>query len=224
MAEHYPFQKTALPYQYTDLAPRMAPATLFLHHARLLAQDVDSLNQLLARYPRYQDQSLEQLISGDLEMPETDRRRIQNLAGSVYGHRLFFGGMAPPGTGGLAPRLTMAIEERYGSMAAFQELFRQAGRSIFGAGWAWLNTDPGGALHIAITSDNETPELELFAPVLTLDMWEHAYFLQSPADPDRYIRNWFSLVNWAAAEEAYVQAMARPGGSASALAFSPPAG
>lgn len=206
MSEHYPFQKINLPYHYAGLAPTISPNTLYVHDAALLAGYVDTLNFLVAQYPQYHDWSLERLITGKLLMPETDRLRIQNYAGAVFNHRLFFDRACPKGSSKPGPHLSTAIANRYGSMAQFQQLFQQAAHSILGSGWVWLNTDSDGNLHIAITSDNAAPALHAFTPILVLDVWEHAYFLQFPAQLDRYIQTWFSLINWDKAEEAFLQA------------------
>lgn len=206
MSEHYPFQKLALPYGYTGLFPMMEPGSVLVHHIELLSGYVDTLNALLARYPQYQDWTLEQLITDRLMVPEVDRQRIQNYAGAVYNHRLFFDRMCPQRIGGLGEYITHAITRQYGSIQQFQEIFTQAAHSIFGSGWVWLNTDSAGNLHIAITRDNHVPALHAFTPLLVLDMWEHAYFLQFPADTDPYIKSWFMVINGPKVDKAFLEA------------------
>lgn len=206
MSEHYPFQKPNLPYSYAGQMPQVDRNTPFYYDAILLARYTDSLNSLIAQYPQYQDWTLDQLITGPLLMPQNDRLRVQNDAGAIYNHRLYFDRLRPQGANLPGPYLSRAIISRYGSMAEFQQLFEQAAQSIFGVGWVWLNTDSDGHLHIAITSDNATPALHVFTPLLVLDMWEHAYFSQFPAQPELHVQNWFAYIDWDKAERAFLQA------------------
>lgn len=202
LTEHYPFSRTSLDYGYVDLNPQLDADSLYLHHNKLYGRYVDALNYLLSTEKAVQGWSLEELISKDLNLPPVTRNGIRHYAGAVYAHRMYFSGLSPKWKESDAPRLRAGINDTYGSTDQFRRLFQQAAHSVPGSGWVWLVTE-SGSLRIVVTQNNDIPKLDAFSPILTLDVWEHAYYLRYPARLSEYIDNWFRILNWERAEERY---------------------
>lgn len=203
MDRHYPFAKKPLPFDYISLEPCFDPDTVYLHHAKAYALYVDTLNYLLAPYPQYQDWSLEKLISEPLLLPAAVQNNIKHYAGAVFNHDLYFDGISPQGTTTAHGQLAQKLTQSYGSPEQFQKLFRQAAHNVLGAGWVWLCSLLDGEVRIVLSSNNEVPSMELFAPILVLDTWEHAYFLRYPVQLGDYVNNWFKVIDWNKAEARY---------------------
>ncbi|WP_138294308.1 MULTISPECIES: Fe-Mn family superoxide dismutase [unclassified Clostridium] len=217
MPRTYPFAPQMLPYPCYGLTPGLQADGVYLHHSVLYSGDIAALNALLSQYPDAQGLTLSALLTDPLPTVRTvDRARIRHLAGSLFSHELYFAGLCPQGADAPQGALRAAILARYGSLEAFKALVRQAAGDILGVGFVWLNTDAAGNIHLAITNDYRTPQLNLFTPVLVLDAWEHAYFSPYYTGLDAYVESWFSLLNWREAERRYNAATALgrpPGGS-----------
>jgi Fe-Mn family superoxide dismutase len=203
LQDHFPFQKTPLPYEYISLTPYCDPNTLLVHHKNLYGQYVDTLNYLLSPYPQYHSWTLEQLILDDMRLPVTVERNIKHFAGAVYNHDLYFGVLSANPRPRPAGALAQNINATYGSIENFRNLVRQAAHNVLGSGWVWLNTDSTGNLHIAITPNNRTPALRSFTPLFTLDVWEHAFTLRYPANLGAYVDGWFQTLDWEKVEARY---------------------
>ena len=207
MPEHFPFSCPSLPYDYISLNPVVAPDTLYLHHVKLLGGYVQTLNYLLAALPQYQNHSLEQLVSEDLELPPVLRNNVRHYAGGIYAHDFFFDGMCPPQEANVPfSQLGSRLEAAYGSFGDFQKRFKEAAFNLLGSGWVWLVCEPGGELHIVLSPNHEIPDPALFRPLLAFDKWEHAYFCRFPADLGGWVDNWFTAVDWAKAERRFLRA------------------
>lgn len=210
MAGHFPFEKAPLEFNYIELMPYLDPDTIYLHYDKIYNNQVDILNYLLSPYPQYHGWSLEQLFSNKLQLPTVMERNIKNFAGSVFNHERFFEGLCGDSTGTPDGKLGEEILFSYGSMNNFQNLFRDAANNILGSGWVWLVTEKNGPLHIVITENNQVPDLRNFIPLITADTWEHAYYLRYPAQPGKYLENWFKVLNWKKAEQRYADAVQKP--------------
>lgn len=206
MQTHYPFAPCPLPYDYISLLPYCDPDTLYLHHKNLYCHYVDMLNYLLTSFPQYQNWTLEELIEDPLTIPTTQERLIKNFAGAVYNHEFYFNGLCSRRT---VPqgKLLKVLNERYGSIDNFQQLFSQAAHNVLGSGWVWLNSDQNGSVHIAITPDNKSPALRSITPVFAADVWEHSYYLRYPANRGDYITAWFATLNWEKAEQHFLSSL-----------------
>ena len=188
MGPHYPFSLPPLPYGEGDLLPEIDEKTLHFHHDKHFAAYVDNLNKLLASCPACQDWTLKQLCQDWCRLPEDIRQGVRNNAGGVFNHTLYFQGMAPnPGEGPDAV-LTAAAERDLGGMAALKSAMKTAALGVFGSGWAWLVCDRDGTLSIRKTANQDTP-LPL-CPLLTCDVWEHAYYLQYQNRRADYFEAW----------------------------------
>lgn len=201
--EVYPFVVRPLPYEYDALMPVLDEETLRFHHDKHYKTYVDNLNKTLADYPELQRLSLKELLTKPEEIPAPIRTSIRNNGGGVYNHELYFDMMK--GNCGQEPmgELADAIARDFGSYRQWKEKMKQAAVSQFGSGWAWLLTDSEGKLSIVQTANQDVPDLQIYTPLLLVDVWEHAYYLQYQNRRADYVEGWFDLINWRKAAKRY---------------------
>lgn len=201
--EIYPFVVRPLPYEYDALMPVLDEETLHFHHDKHYKTYVDNLNKTLADYPEQQKLSLKELLTRPEELPAAARTAIRNNAGGVYNHELYFDMMK--GSCGQEPTgpLAEAITRDFGSYKQWKDQMKQAAVSQFGSGWAWLVADREGKLSIVQTANQDVPDLQLYTPLLLVDVWEHAYYLQYQNRRADYVDGWFELINWRKAGKRY---------------------
>lgn len=200
----YPHELRPLPYAYDDLAPRIGENTLHFHHDKHLQTYVDNLNKALDGCPDCQSKSLEELLRGLEQLPEARRTAVRNNGGGVYNHYLYFDGMSRRG-GTPTDALSQAIDRAFGSMEAWKRQMREAALGQFGSGYAWLVSDPSGALSVVKTANQDCPLSQGLWPLLCVDVWEHAYYLDYQNRRPDYVDAWFSLINWDFASSRYGQ-------------------
>lgn len=195
MNQHYPFVVPPLPYKDNALQPYIDEKTMRIHHDTLFLGYVTRLNNALKDYPRFQSWSLQQLILQNNQLPKAIQTTVYNNAGGVYNHTLFFDSMTPNYK---RPSMYMVrmLQRAFGSLDKFKEAMLNAGMSVFGSGWAWLVVDDKNRLKIMTTKNQDTPLPQHMYPLLPLDVWEHAYFLQYISARNDYINNWFHVINW----------------------------
>lgn len=194
---HYPFPLQPLPYDYDALSPAIDARTLHFHHDKHLKTYVDNLNKTLSSYPAYHTWSLYQLLTRLNDIPSVIRTAVRNNAGGVYNHQLYFNTM----TGNPSEpseALSARIADSFGSYDLWKIQMKEAAVSQFGSGWAWLVLSGDGFLRIVKTANQDTP-LPL-KPILLVDLWEHAYYLQYQNLRADYVDNWFDLIDWRAVE------------------------
>ncbi|WP_195985414.1 superoxide dismutase [Clostridium sp. D33t1_170424_F3] len=201
MSQHYPFTLEPLPYAYDALEPQIDAETLHFHHDKHLQTYVDNLNKTLEKYPDYHDWSLEKLISQGDSLPEAIRTPVRNNAGGVYNHQLYFRCMGPEKDTRPSQRLLEEINRYFGSFEDWKEKMKNAAVTQFGSGWAWLVVDPEGRMHVVKTPNQDTPLPNFMRPLLLVDVWEHAYYLQYQNRRPEYVDRWFSVINWKQVEE-----------------------
>lgn len=201
--KYYPFTNTPLPYAYDALEPYIDEKTMRLHHDKHLQTYIDKLNAVLEENPQLQKLSLEQLIKTSRGMPEGVRDPVRNNAGGVYNHRFFFEGLENPSRSEPHGRLAQAICRFFGSYRAFEAAFKAAALSVFGSGYAWLVSDRGW-LRIVTTPNQDCPVEQGMEPILTIDVWEHAYYLKHYNLRAGYVEDWASIINWDRAEETFL--------------------
>lgn len=201
--EIYPFVVRPLPYEYDALMPVLDEETLHFHHDKHYKTYVDNLNTILADYPELQKMSLKELLTGLEELPAPARTPIRNNGGGVYNHELYFDMMK--GNCGQEPSgaLAEAIVRDFGSYKQWKDQMKQAAVSRFGSGWAWLLTDAEGKLSIVQTLNQDVPDLLIYTPLLLVDVWEHAYYLQYQNRRADYVDGWFDLIHWRKAGKRY---------------------
>lgn len=199
----YPFFNEPLPYDYSALEPYIDKTTMEVHHVRLLQSYVDKLNDIVKKQPFLQNFSLVQLLCNIYRMPEKLQTPIQNYAGGVFNHRIFFDGMTPDSDEKPQGALAKAIDRQFGNFDNFKKEFIDAAMSVFGSGYAWLVVSENKQLDIITTKNQDTPFLFLACPVMTIDVWEHAYFLKHYNDRLKYIEDWFHVIDWKKADRNY---------------------
>lgn len=189
-----------LPYAYNALEPVISEDIMRLHHDKHHQAYVTKLNDALEQVPELKDRSLVELL-GDLSaMPESVRTAVRNQGGGHYNHSLFWTIMAPNAGGQPAGELGARLIEKYGSFDEFVAQFTQKAVGLFGSGWVWLTRD----LEIIAQPNQDTPMMEgKGEPLLGLDVWEHAYYLDYKNQRDTYIKNWWNVVNWPVVEKRY---------------------
>lgn len=202
-AETYPFVVRPLPYEYDVLVPVLDAETLTFHHDKHYKTYVDNLNNALADYPELQKQSLPELLSGLDTLPGAIRIAVRNNGGGVFNHELYFDSMKSPVGQEPSGALAEAIDRDFGSYRQWKEQMKQSAVSKFGSGWAWLVSDKNGVLSIVQTANQDVPDLEEYTPVLLVDVWEHAYYLQYQNRRADYVEGWFGLINWRKAGKRY---------------------
>ncbi|MFZ9947537.1 MAG: superoxide dismutase [Vulcanococcus sp.] len=192
------FTLPPLPYAPDALQPAIDATTMTIHHDRHHGAYVANLNGQIKGNPELSKLSLDALQSQISRFPVA----VRNNGGGHWNHSQFWAVMAPVGEGGApSPELLAAIEASFGSLQAMQTQFSQAAAARFGSGWAWLIRTPDGALTITSTANQDNPlmdlpEIEQGTPLLGLDVWEHAYYLNYQNRRPDYISAWWDLVNW----------------------------
>jgi Fe-Mn family superoxide dismutase len=194
------FSVPALQYDYDALEGVISVEIMELHHDKHHQAYVDKLNAAIETHPELQSKSVEELLRELHQLPEDIRTAVRNNGGGHYNHCLFWLWMSPNGGGQPEGALKEALIERYGSFEAFTEEFTAKALGLFGSGWVWLQPNMD-----IVTTPNQDSLLSEGGdePVLGLDVWEHAYYLDYKNHRDDYIKSWWKIVNWPVAQERY---------------------
>lgn len=191
----------ALPYAHNALEPHIDARTMEIHHGKHHQAYVNNLNAALEKYPDLQSKSAEELIKNLSAVPEDIRTAVRNNGGGHVNHSMFWLMMGPNGGGEPGGDLAAAINAAFGSFASFKEQFAKAGVGRFGSGWAWLVVN-GGKLEVCSTANQDNPMMGKAVagcegvPILGIDVWEHAYYLNYQNRRPDYIAAWWNVVNW----------------------------
>ena len=207
-ADEGPFSLVKLPYAYDALAPNLDALTMEIHYSKHYLTYTNNLNRLIVG-TELEKLPIEDILS-KLDMNNAD---LRNNAGGYYNHTLFWNCMGPKAGGEPADTLAVAIKRDFGSFENFKSSFSDAASKQFGSGWAWLVTDKFGKLQITATPNQDNPLMPQMAvkgtPVLALDVWEHAYYLNFRYKRKNYIDNFFNVIDWKKVNERYEDAMRR---------------
>ena len=188
------FQLPALPYSYDALEPHIDARTMEIHLTKHHQAYITKANEALAG-TAFAGQPVEQVIKSLNDLPENIRTVVRNNGGGHANHSLFWTVLSPNGGGAPTGEVAEGINSTFGSYDTFKEQFAQAGVTRFGSGWAWLSVD-GGKLKIESTANQDSPLMEGRTPILGLDVWEHAYYLNYQNRRPDYITAFFNLINW----------------------------
>ena len=200
------FELPPLPYAEDALEPHIDARTMSIHHDKHHAGYTNNLNSALEGHANLANKSIEELL-GDLNsVPESIRTAIRNNGGGYANHSLFWNIMSPNGGGQPSGELAQAINDAFGSFDAFKEQFSKAAGTRFGSGWAWLYVDGRGNLAVGSTPNQDTPLMEGNTPILGLDVWEHAYYLNYQNRRPDYVSAWWNVVDWGAVSQNYAAA------------------
>ena len=192
-----------LGFAHDALEPYIDARTMEIHHGKHHNAYVANLNAALEKAPRLQDLDAQAIISDLAMVPEEIRTAVRNNGGGHVNHSLFWTLIAPGKRGQPLGSLAAAIDKELGSFDKLKEAFNKAAVTRFGSGWAWLSVGKAGELLVHSTANQASPLMEGFKPVLGLDVWEHAYYLNYQNRRPEYVEAWWKLVNWERAEELY---------------------
>jgi Fe-Mn family superoxide dismutase len=186
-----------LPYGFGALEPHISAKTMQFHHDKHHQAYINNLNAALKDHPDHQGQPIEQLIANLGALPEAIRAAVRNNGGGHANHALFWQIMKPGGGGEPTGTLAQAISGDLGGFAAFKDAFSKAGTTRFGSGWAWLIRGKDGKLAVTSTPNQDSPLMDgSGTPLLGLDVWEHAYYLDYQNRRPDYITAWWNTINW----------------------------
>ena len=200
------YQLPALPYAYVALEPYIDAATMEIHHTKHHQGYTTKLNAALEEAELI-DEDLEDLFTKISELP----KGIRNNGGGYYNHKLFWTILSPKGGGEPTGAVAKAITDAYGSFEAFKEAFDAAAATRFGSGWAWLIVGEDNKVKVTSTPNQDNPLMDVAddngTPILGLDVWEHAYYLNYQNKRPEYIGAFWKLVNWDEVEKRYQEAI-----------------
>lgn len=199
------YQLPKLPYGYDALEPYIDVETMHLHHEKHHNTYVTNLNAAIEKHPELGSKSIEELIADIDALPEDIRTAVRNNGGGHANHTFFWEIMAPKAGGEPVGELKTAIDEAFGSFTDFKAKFKAAATTRFGSGWAWLVVKDG-KLEIISTPNQDSPLMEGLTPILGLDVWEHAYYLNYRNVRPDYVDAFWNVVNWDKVNELYLAA------------------
>ncbi len=186
-----------LPYALDALTPYISRETLEYHHGKHHQTYVDNLNKLIV-WTEFESLSLEEIIK------KAPKGGIFNNSAQIWNHTFYFDSLAPSSIPTLSEAFLSQIVEKWGNIESFQMAFNDVALKTFGSGWAWLVKKSDGSLDIISTSNAETPLTDTSViPLLTCDVWEHAYYIDYRNARAKYLENFWHVVNWTKVEERY---------------------
>ena len=199
------YELPKLPYAYDALEPFIDAKTMEIHHSKHHQAYVNNLNAALEKYPNL-DKSLETYLKDFSLLPEDIRGAVRNNGGGHFNHSFFWPLLKVNHGEGPKGDLLKAINQTFGSFDAFKEAFSTAAKTRFGSGWAWLIVTKDQTLKVTSTPNQDTP-LSEGIPILGLDVWEHAYYLNYQNRRPDYVSAFFSVVNWDVVSDLFKQAL-----------------
>ena len=189
------FQLPDLKYDYNALEPNIDARTMEIHHSKHHAAYTANLNKAVEG-TNYEGKTIEELFSVASTLPAA----VRNNGGGFYNHNIFWDNLGPNGGGAPSGDLAAAIDRDFGSFEAFKESFNKAAATRFGSGWAWLVKQADGKLVVTSTPNQDNPIMDIAdvkgTPLLTIDVWEHAYYLKYQNRRPEYIGAFWNVVNW----------------------------
>ncbi len=194
-----------LPYAYDALEPHISEETMRFHHDKHHQTYVDKANAALEDTRWAAEMAPEELLTKLDEVPEAIRAAVTNNVGGHVNHSLFWTSMSPDGGGEPSGKLLNAIKETFRTVAIFKETMEAAAMSTFGSGWAWLVHD-GTRVLIVTTTNQDSPLSDGLTPLLGIDVWEHAYYLDYNNRRAEYVQAWFNVIAWDVVAERYAAA------------------
>ena len=208
-----PYALPPLPYAYDALEPHFDSRTMEIHHTKHHQAYITNVNNALAD-AGVAEMPVEQLIADIGSLPQAVQGAVRNNGGGHANHSLFWTVLTPEG-GKPTGKVAQAIEDDLGGYEKFKDAFTKAAQTRFGSGWAWLTVGKDGKLLVESSANQDSPLMGQFAgmsggtPILGLDVWEHAYYLQYQNKRPDYIAAFFNIINWAEVERRYEEALAK---------------
>ncbi|RMD77061.1 superoxide dismutase [Candidatus Dojkabacteria bacterium] len=192
----YPFNLPKLNFNYSDLEPIIDSKTMDIHYNKHHGGYVNNLNILLVDFPEFHGYSAEGLLINHLKLPESIRQAVINNAGGHLNHTLFWDILTPGGSVKPIDEIKDCIDECFGSFDQLKNRLIEEGLNRFGSGWVWLVTPSKDKLEVLSTPNQDNPVMIGKKPVLGIDLWEHAYYLQYQNRRKDYLESVITILNW----------------------------
>lgn len=206
------FKLPQLNYPLDALEPYIDKETMNVHYSKHHQGYVDKLNAAIDKYPELHDKSIEELLSKLDTIPQDLGTAVKNFGGGHYNHSLFWSILAPADSKEARFEddkfMDMYLEGYHGgSYSSFQEEFKHWAMGVFGSGWVWLVVDKEKRIDIVATQNQDSPISQGLHPILTLDLWEHAYYLKYKNEREKYVYAFFDVINWKQVYKNYEHAL-----------------
>jgi Fe-Mn family superoxide dismutase len=189
------YQLPPLPYPFDALEPTIDARTMEIHHDKHHGAYVNNLNAAISGHSDLESLSVEDLLAKINSVPEDIRTAVRNNGGGHANHSMFWQIMKKGGGGAPSGELADAINSTFGSFDAFKDAFAKAAAGRFGSGWAWLVSN-NGKLEVISTANQDSPYMEGKTPLMGIDVWEHAYYLNYQNRRPDYLAAWWNVVDW----------------------------
>ncbi len=193
------YELPSLDYAHNALQPHIDARTMEIHHTKHHQTYITNVNAALEGHPDLAAKSVNDLISDLGSVPESIRTAVRNNGGGHANHSFFWKVIGPDGGGVPTGKLAEAIDSTFGGFDALKNAFLKAAATRFGSGWAWISVKDGG-LTVHSTANQDSPLMDGATPILGLDVWEHAYYLNYQNRRPDYVAAFWNVANWAAAE------------------------
>ena len=190
-------------FEFNALEPAIDARTMEIHHDKHHAAYVNNLNKAFESSPEYYGQPIEKILREINKVPEPIRTAVRNNGGGHANHSLFWEVLTPGGKKSPDGALLAELEKSFGSLDGFMEKFTAAATTRFGSGWAWLVLDNAKKLQVYSTANQDSPLMDGHMPLLGLDVWEHAYYLNYQNRRPDYIKAFWTVLNWSFIEKQY---------------------
>ena len=195
-----------LPYAYDALEPHIDARTMEIHYSKHHQGYTNKLNAAIEGHADLESKSAEDLVADLGSLPDSVKGAVRNNGGGYVNHKLFWTVLSPSGGGNPFGDLASAIDSTFGSYDEFKTKFEDAAKTQFGSGWAWLVVDKGGKLHVVSTPNQDSPLTDGHTPIMGLDVWEHAYYLNYQNRRPDYVSAFWNVVNWDEVARRYADA------------------
>ena len=192
-----------LSYAYNALEPHIDARTMEIHHTKHHQAYINNVNNAIKGKADLEAKSVEALISNMNAIPEDIRNVVRNNGGGHANHTFFWAIIGPKAGGNPIGKVAEAINKEFGSFDTLKEKFAAAATTRFGSGWAWVSVNKDGKLEISSTANQDSPLMEGKTPILGIDVWEHAYYLNYQNRRADYIAAFWNIVNWQEVEKRY---------------------
>lgn len=201
------YDKWPLEYRFKDLEPYIDRKTVYYHYTKHLQAYVDKLNKVLEGYEEFTEgKTLEELLYNIEEVPEEIRKQVINQGGGVANHNLYFSILAKKPRKCVKGKLFDEIVRSFGSVENLIKQISEKAVNTFGSGYSWLVVNGEGNIEVVSTPNQDSPLIYKMKPILTIDVWEHAYYLKYKNRRAEYVRNIWNVIDWSKVEEYYLKA------------------
>lgn len=190
------FKLMELPYNFDALEPYIDARTVEIHYSKHHQGYTTNLNAALDKFPEWHGKTAKEILESLDALPEEIRTAVRNNGGGYKNHNIYWKTMSPNGGGEPTGELAAAIDAQFGSFAVFKQQFSNAAATRFGSGWGWLCKTSEGGLTVISTPNQDNPFSQGLRPLLGIDVWEHAYYLNYQNRRADYIAAWWNVVNW----------------------------